>query len=445
MKISLSEHFTYRKLLKFTAPSILMMLFLSIYSVVDGYFVSNYVGKTPFAALNLIWPFVNICGSLGFMVGTGGSALISKTRGEGDAEKANRIFSLLIYASVGMGLLLSVLGIVFLRPIAAFLGADGAMLDHCVVYGRTLLFGLVPFILQNVFQSFLISAERPDFGLKITVAAGLTNMALDALFVGFLGWGLFGAAFATILSQTVGGLIPLIYFLLPNKSPYRLGKTNFDGRALLKTCGNGSSEYVTNVSLSVVGMLFNYLLLQIAGENGVSAYGIVNYVGFLFIAVYLGFTDGSAPIVSYHFGADNRDELRGLFQKCLRLIALFGVTLTTLAITLARPLAWLFAGYDKALMEMTVRAMRLCFICYLPCAFNIFGSAFFTALNDGATSALISFLRTFLFQAGAILLVPVLLPAAMQLDGMWLSSTVSELLALAVTLYCLHRKTKRIF
>lgn len=443
MKISLSEHFSYKKLLKFTFPSIMMMIFLSIYSVVDGYFVSNYVGKTPFAALNLIWPFIMLCGALGFMVGTGGSALISRVRGEGDLEKANQIFSLLIYVTIGLGIVIAAVGFVFIRPIAVFLGADAQMLDYCVLYGRTLLCSLVAFMLQNVFQSFLITAERPDFGLRITIAAGVTNMILDALFVAVFRWGLLGAAVATAMSQVVGGLVPLFYFVFPNKSPFRLGKTKFDGKALLKTFTNGSSEFVTNISLSVVGMLYNYTLLQIAGEDGLSAYGILMYVGFIFIAVFLGYTIGTAPIVSFHYGAADWEELKNLNKKSLRLIAVFSVTLTALGMALARPLSWLFASYDETLLNMTIHAMILYATCYLLSGFNIYASSFFTALNDGATSAAISFLRTFVFQAAAVLLVPRVLPPRYQLDGIWLACTAAELVSLVISVSFLLGKRKK--
>ena len=443
MNIQLSDHFTYRKLIRFTVPSVVMMIFTSIYSVVDGFFVSNFVGTTPFAAVNILWPFLMICAAVGFMLGTGGSALVAKTLGEGKPEEGNRIFSMLVYAGLGMGIVIAVLALLFLRPISALLGAEGILLDNCVTYGRILLPALPFFILQNMFQSFLVTAEKPGFGLAITVAAGLTNVALDALFVALFRWGLVGAAAATAASQLVGGLIPLLYFLLPNDCSLKLVKTAFLPTHFRHACLNGSSEFVTNISMSVVSMLYNLQLLKLSGENGVAAYGVVMYVSFMFVAVFLGYSIGSAPIISFHYGADNREELRGLLRKSLVITGSLSVALTLAAELLARPFSVLFVGYDPVLLEMTTRAFALYSLSYLLTGFNIFGSAFFTALNDGLTSAAISFLRTMVFQTSAVLVLPMLLPAHLKLDGIWLSIVVAEMLAMAVTTFFLLRKRQK--
>lgn len=435
MNIQLSEHFSYKKLLRFTIPSIVMMIFTSIYGVVDGIFVSNFVGKIPFAAINLIMPFLMLFGSLGFMVGTGGSALVSKTLGEGDRDKANRLFSMLICLSVLLGVVFSVVGMIFLRPITILLGAEGAMIEDCVTYGRILLPVTTAFILQNEFQSFLITAERPNLGLLITVAAGLTNIVLDALFVAVFRWGLEGAAAATAISQLVGGAIPLIYFLSPNHCILKLTKPSFDGKALVKTCTNGSSELMTNLSMSIVNILYNFQLIQFAGEDGVAAYGVIMYVNFIFVAVFLGYSIGSAPIVGYHYGACNTAELKSLFRKSLSLIAIFALVLTALAELLSGVLSGIFVSYDPGLFAMTKRAFHLYSIAFLFMGFNIFASSFFTALNDGLVSAGISFLRTLLFQIAAVLLLPLVL----ELDGIWLSIVAAELLSLGVSLFCFVR------
>ena len=287
MTIQLSDHFTYRRLLRFTLPSIAMMIFTSIYGIVDGFFVSNFVGKTSFAAVNFIMPFLMILGAFGFMFGTGGSALIAKTMGEGDMPRANRLFSLLTYTSASLGVAVAVFGIIFIRPVAALLGAEGEMLNDCVTYGRIILLALPFFMLQMEFQSFFVTAEKPQTGLYATVAAGVTNMVLDALFIAVFRWGIVGAAAATATSQLVGGVIPLVYFGRKNTSLLRLGRTVFDGRALLKTCTNGSSELMSNLSMSLVGMLYNVQLMKYAGEDGVAAYGVLMYVCFIFIAVFL--------------------------------------------------------------------------------------------------------------------------------------------------------------
>lgn len=439
MRIQLSEHFTAAKLLRFVLPSIAMMIFTSIYGVVDGLFVSNFVGKTPFAAINLIMPFLMGLGALGFMIGTGGSALIARTLGEGDRERANRYFSMLIAATVLSGLALTVLGLAFLRPIAAAMGATDALMEDCVLYGRILLTFQTAFMLQNVFQSFFALAEKPKMGLGMTVAAGMTNIVLDALFVAVFRWGLAGAAIATVISQVVGGVVPLLYFSRHNNSLLRLVKPRFDGRALGKVCLNGSSELLTNLSTSLVSVLYNFQLMKLAGEDGVAAYGVLMYVNFIFLAIFFGYAIGSAPLISYHYGAGNRAELQNLLRKSLLLMAGCGVVLTLLAEAVAAPLSRIFVGYDAALYAMTSHGFRLYALSFLAAGLNVFGSAFFTALNDGPVSAAISFLRTLVFQVAVVLV----LPAIFGIDGIWLAVTVAELLALAVTVCFLVGKRKK--
>lgn len=433
MNIQLSEHFTYKKLLRFVFPSIVMMIFTSIYGVVDGIFVSNFVGKTPFAAVNLIMPFLMVFGALGFMIGTGGSALVAVTLGEGKKERANELFSMLIYVTAAAGIVMTVAGLLLLRTVAGFLGASGEMLENCVLYGRIIMSVLPAFMLQNVFQSFLITAEKPQLGLGITVAAGCTNIVLDALFVAVFKWGLIGAAAATAVSQIVGGIIPLVYFAAPNKSLLHLTKTGFDGKSLLKACTNGSSEMMSNVSMSLVNMLYNFQLIRFAGENGVAAYGVIMYVNLIFIAVFLGYSIGSAPVISYHYGAGDHKELKNLFRKSMTIISVFSIVMLIMAEVLALPLAGIFVSYDKELLDMTVRGFMLYSLSFLFMGFNIFGSSFFTALNNGLVSAAISFLRTLLFQIAAVLTLPIFLA----LDGIWLSVVAAELLSLMVTAGCL--------
>lgn len=439
MKIRLSDHFSYRWLLRFVFPSIVMMIFTSIYGVVDGLFVSNFVGKTPFAAVNLIMPVLMAVGALGFMVGTGGSAIVAKTMGEGDSERANQIFSMLVVVTVICGVLLTAAGLVWLRPIVALLGAEGEMAEYCVRYGRILLLSETAFMLQNVFQSFFVTAEKPQLGLVVTVAAGLTNMVLDFLFIAVFQWNVEGAAIATAISEVVGGVLPVLYFARNNDSQLRLTRWSMDWGVLLKTCTNGSSELMSNLSTSVVNILYNFQLMRMAGENGVAAYGVIMYVNFIFIAIFLGYSIGSAPIIGYHYGAENTDELKNLLRKSLVLIGGAGVLLTLLAELLAAPLAQLFVGYDRALMELTCWGFRLFSLSFLLKGFNIFGSAFFTALNNGAVSAGISFLRTLLFQTAAVLLLPVVLGV----NGIWLSIVLAELLALAVTVMFLWKMRLR--
>lgn len=439
MKIQLSEHFTYKKLLRFVLPSIVMMIFTSIYGVVDGLFVSNYVGKTAFAAVNLIMPFLMAISALGFMIGTGGSAIVAKTLGEGKKEQANEYFSMLVYLTLIGGIVLSALGILFSPLIARGLGADGALLTNCVLYARITLLSMPAFMLQNVFQSFFVTAEKPKLGLGVIVIAGVTNMVLDFLLVGVFQIGLAGAAFATVTSECIGGLFPILYFARKNSSLLKLGRTHFNGQIFLCACGNGSSELMTNLSSSIVNSLCNIQLMNLAGENGVAAFGTIMYVNFIFIAIFLGYSIGSAPLVSYHYGAGNHDELKNLFQKSLRLIGIWGLMLFILAQLIARPLAAIFVGYDADLFSMTQNGFRIYCIAYLINGFNIYGSSFFTALNNGLISAAISFLRTLVFQLAAVLLLPLLL----DINGIWSAVAVAELLTLGLTVTFFVRNRKK--
>ena len=439
MKIKLSDHFRYRRLLRFTLPSIAMMIFTSIYGVVDGYFVSNFVGKTSFAAVNFIMPFLMILGAIGFMFGTGGSALVSKTMGEGNKERANRDFSLFVYFSAVTGILIAIIGIIFIVPIAAMLGAEGTMLTDSVTYGRVILMALPTYILQMEFQSFFVTAEKPQLGLAVTLISGLTNMVLDALFVAVFNFGLTGAAAATALSQAVGGIISFLYFLRPNTSILRLTKTGFNGRSLLKACTNGSSEFMSNVSISLVSMLYNIQLLKYAGENGVAAYGVLMYVSMIFSAAFIGYSIGTAPVIGFNYGAGNDKELKGLLRKSIHIILIFSVCMLIFAECLAMPLSKLFVGYDAELMSLTCRGFRIYSFAFLFMGFAIFSSGFFTALNDGLTSAVISFLRTLVFQVIAVILIPLVL----DIDGIWLSIVIAEMMAVVVSAVFLAVKQKK--
>ena len=434
--IRLSDHFSYSKLLRFTLPSIVMMVFTSIYGVVDGLFVSNFVGKTPFAAVNLVMPFIMIFGGIGFMFGTGGSALVAKTMGEGDKHRANRYFTMMIVVTLICGVIISTVGVIYMEPISVFLGADEEMLADCVLYGRIVLAFNTAFMLQNVFQSFLIAAEKPKLGLWITVAAGVTNMVLDALFMAVFGWGVAGAAIATGISQIVGGVLPLVYFLRPNSSLLRLSPTRLRIRPILAACGNGSSELMSNISSSVVSMLYNFQLMRLAGEDGVSAYGVLMYVQFIFISIYIGYSIGCAPVVSYHFGAQNHGELKNLLGKSVLLMGGTGVALTALAMVLADSLSRLFVGYDAGLFALTSHAFRLFAWSFLLAGFNIYASGFFTALNNGGVSAAISFLRTLVFQSASVLILPIFF----DVDGIWWAITVAEVFAFLISVTFLLAK-----
>lgn len=440
MKIQLSEHFTYNKLLRFVFPSIVMMIFTSIYSVVDGLFVSNFVGKTALASINLILPFLMGLSALGFMIGTGGSAIVAKTLGEGDPKRANSYFSMLVYVTAIGGIILALLGMLLVPSVASLLGAEGELLSNCILYGRINFISLPAFMLQNVFQSFFVTAEKPKLGLAVIITAGVTNMILDLLFIGILGFGLAGAAVATVCGEMIGGLFPVFYFSRKNSSLLRLGKTQFNGRILMQTCVNGSSELMTNLSSSIVNSLYNIQLMKFAGENGVAAYAAIMYVNFIFIAIFLGYSIGSAPIISYHYGAGNHGELKNLYKKSLQLVGSWGILLFILAQLLATPLAKLFVGYDSTLLAMTQIGFRIYSLVYLINGFNIFGSSFFTALNNGVVSAVISFLRTLVFQIGAVFILPIVFGG---INGIWSSVTVAELLTLCITITFFVRQRRK--
>lgn len=438
MKIQLSEHFTYRKLLRFTLPSIVMLVFSSIYGVVDGFFVSNFVGKTAFTAVNFIIPFLMILGAVGFMFGTGGGALIAKTMGEGDDRRANELFSLIVYSSILCGVVLSGVGFLLLRPLAVALGAEGTMLQDCITYGTVLLFAIPAYVLQYEFQCLCVTAEKPNLGLAVTVASGVTNMVLDALFVAVLPFGLPGAAAATAISQCVGGLLPLLYFIRNKDGRLHLGRTHWDARALLKTCTNGSSELMSNISMSLVSMLYNAQLLHYAGEDGIAAYGVLMYVSMIFQAMFIGYSVGTAPVVSYHYGAGARRELHSLLRKSAVIIAGFAVAMFVGARLLSGPLSRLFVGYDAALLAMTRHAFSIFSFGFLFSGFAIYGSSFFTALNDGLVSAAISFLRTLVFQVLCVLIFPLF----WQVDGIWVSLVAAEAMAVCVTVVFLRVKQR---
>lgn len=437
--ISLSDHFTYKKLLRFTLPSITMMVFTSIYGVVDGLFVSNFAGKTSFAAINLVMPFIMVLGGIGFMIGTGGTALVSKVLGEGDREKANRYFSMMIMLTAILGVILTVIGIVFIRPVAYFLRATDEMIDDCVIYGRIVIGFTVSFMLQNVFQSFLIAAEKPKLGLIATVAAGVTNMILDALFIAVFKWGVAGAAIATGISQCVGGIFPFIYFIRPNTSLLKLVKTKLELRPLINACANGSSELMSNISSSLVSMLYNWQLMNYVGEDGVSAYGVLMYVQFIFIAIYVGYAIGCAPIVGYHYGAQNDSELKNMLKKSTILMGGAGIVLTALAMALSASLSKIFVGYDEGLYSLTMHAFKLFSFSFLLAGFNIFVSSFFTALNNGGISATVSFLRTLVFQTASVIILPIFF----DIDGIWWAITVAEVFAFIISLTFLIAKRKK--
>ncbi len=437
--IQLSDHFTLKRLLKFVMPPIIMMIFTSIYCVVDGIFVSNYTNKTAFAAINLVMPFIMILGGMGFMIGAGGTALVTKIMGEGDMQKANRYFSMMIFFTVILGAVLTALGIIFIRPISVLLGATAEMMKYCVIYGIIVIAFTLPFMLQNVFHSFLIAAEKPRLGLLVTVIAGVTNMFLDFLFVGVFRWEVAGAAIATGISQMVGAAIPFIFFVMPNSSPLRLKLAKLEFKPILQACWNGSSELMSNISSSVVGIVYNVQLLKYYGEDGVSAYGVLMYVNFIFVATFIGYSIGSAPIIGYNYGAQNHDEMHNVLKKSITIMGVLGVAMTIFALTCSPLFAKIFVGSYPDLYALTCKAFVYSSFAFMLAGFNIYMSSFFTALNNGGISAAISFMRTLVFQCASVIVLPLIIGK----DGIWLAVTLAEVFAFVLSLIFLLANRKK--
>lgn len=437
--IKLSDHFTYKRLLLFSLPSIITMVFSSIYGIVDGFFVSNFAGEDAFVAVNLIMPFLMILGTVGFMFGAGGSALVSKQLGKGNTDKANQYFSLLVYTAIVISIILGLCGFIFIEPISVLLGAEGVVLDNCVTYGRIISLGLPFFVLQMLFQSFFVTSEKPKLSFIVTLIAGCFNMILDYFLVGLIPLGVLGAAIATVISQIIGGLIPLIYFFSKNNSLLRLGKTKFETKPIIKTVVNGSSEFMSNISMSLVGMIYNFQLLHYAGEEGVASYGVIMYISMIFAAAFIGYSIGTAPIVGFNQGAKNYDELKSLLRKSMKIIIIISLCMTLLSEVLAYPFSYLFVGYNENLLNMTINAFRIYSFAYLFIGIAIYSSGFFTALNDGVTSAIISFLRTLVFQIIAVLILPLIF----NINGIWYSIIVAEFMAVVVSFIFLKIKQKK--
>lgn len=437
--IGLDSHFTYKKLFKFVASPIMMMVFTSIYGVIDGLFVSNFAGKTAFAAINAIMPLTMILGGIGFMIGTGGTAIVSQTLGAGEKEKANNYFSFLVYATIVIGVTVSAITIIILPHITHLFSIDEQMLPYALKYARIVISFTPTFMLQSLFHSFFITAEKPMHGFVVTVIAGLTNIALDALFVVGFKMGVGGAALATGLSQAVGAGLPIIYFTSKkNDSLLRLSKGTFDFKVLLKTITNGSSELVNNISSSVVSIVFNSQLFALAGQNGISAYGVMMYVNFIYIAIFIGYAIGTAPIIGFNYGAQNDLELKNIFKKSLVLMGILGVIMSLLAFVLSTPISKIFVGYDEELCNMTAQAFKLFCFSFIFTGFGIFGSSMFTALGNGLISAVISFLRTLVFQIACVMI----LPKFWGINGVWLSMLIAEILSsmITVTFWIIKRK-----
>ena len=428
-KIQLSDHFTYKKLIRYSIPMIGVLILTSIYGVVDGLFISNVEGDIAFSAVNLILPGVMMFSSIGFMMGSGGAAIVSKTLGEGKKEKASQYFSMIVYFLIIIGIVCAILGCILTKQISSLLGASEKMEKYCIEYGRVLFLFLPFMMLQYMFQSFFAVAEKPNVGLLITLCAGITNAIGDYLLIVVFRLGITGAAVASGASMVVGSVPAIIYFAFKKDLKFKLVPTKFDWKALGHTMSNGSSEMVTNISMSFVNMLYNAQLMKYYGENGVSAYGVIMYVGFIFSGCYMGVSQAVAPVVGYNYGASNEEELKNVFKKSLIILAVMAIFLTGSAEALSKPLAYVLFSHNEELLKLTTYAIRLYAIGYTISWINIFGSAFFTGLNNGLVSAIISFGRMLVFQLATIFILPLIFDST----GLWLAMPVSEVFSLIVT------------
>ena len=438
--ISYQEHFTFKKILLFTFPSIIMMIFTSIYGMIDGLFLSNFVGKTAFTAVNFILPFLLVLNGFGFMFGSGGSALIAKKLGEGENDIANEMFTSLTIVSLLFGILIAGFGYLLIEPIALLLGASGNLLEDCLLYGRIYLIGIPLNIVQYEFQNLFITAKKPNLGLISTIISGVLNIILDAIFIAGLQLGLVGAAVATVISISLGGLIPIFYFLRTHKECLlRFKKTKIRFKDLPKICSNGLSELLNNISMSIVSMIYNAQLIRYAGENGVAAYGILMYINFLFMSIYIGYSIGISPVISYNYGARKGDEINSLLKKSLVIILTCSILMVIISETSSLFVSNLFASYDEQLLNLTRRGFFIFSFCFLFSGFGMFSTSFFTALNNGVISAVISVLRTLVFQ----LIFVFVLPLFMGVEGIWLSVVLSEALSACIGIIFILVKKKK--
>lgn len=430
MSYKISEHFNIKKIIIFTLPSIGMMLISSIYGVVDGFFVSNYIGSNAFAAVNIVWPFEMILGSFGLMIGAGGSALVSKTMGEQKYDLANRYFSMLIIFVIIFGMFISILGIIFNPYIIHLLDLDQETINNCNIYANVLFIFLIFFMLQNIFQSFNIVASKPEMGIITMILSGITNILLDYIFIVILNMGIFGAALATGLSQFAGAIVPFIFFINKNSTLLRIKFVKIDFKIILKTSYNGISEMLSSISFSLVSILYNIILLSYIGINGVNAYGVILYISYIFISIYFGYSMGISPIISYNYGAKNKKELNNIFNISLVLICSVSILLTFIGYIFAKQLSSIFVNYDKELLNLTTHALHINVFSFLFCGYNIFASSLFTALNNGTVSLILSFLRSLIIQVVCILTIPILFGS----EGIWFAGVVSDIISLIISI-----------
>jgi len=441
MKIELQGHYGYGRLVRTMLPSIATMIVSSIYSIADGLFVSNYAGSTAFAAMNIIWPGIQILAVFGLMVGAGGSALVSKTLGEGDQDKACRIFSMLTRITMLAGIAMAFLFFILMKPLTWVLGAEGGMIQMATTYGRIIVITLPLYMIQMMFQPFFMVAEKPELGTQISIICGVVNIVLDALFIIVFRLGLIGAALGTAISIATGGLFSLIWFLSKRNKTHLQFRKNVktEWKHVGKSCSNGLSEYVGNVALSVVSICYNLQLMKYIGESGVAAYGILMYLGFVFAAVFIGYNLSVTQIIAFNYGERNHTELRSLLHKSIILISVGGVIMTTVAETAAAPLARFFVGYDESICILTIRAIRIYMLSFLICGLNMFASAWFTALNNGIISAISAFVRTFIFELGCVFI----LPTFFGVDGIWNAVNVAEVCALLFSAFLITAFSKK--
>lgn len=429
MTNSIAQKFNVFTLLKFAFPTMVMMVFMSLYTIVDGIFVSRLVGSNALSAVNIVYPVISLLIACGIMLSTGGSAIVARQMGEKREQEARENFSMLAVVSVLTGIVILVLGLMFLEPICRILGGTPVLLEDCKIYLGVLL-GFGPLtMLQMLFQTFFVTAGKPGLGLGLTLTGGVVNMVLDYVFMGPMQMGVLGAALATGLGQAIMAVAGVVYFLKVKGNLYFV-KPVFRGNILLQSCGNGSSEMVSNLSTAVVTFLFNITMLKLAGEDGVAAITIVLYGQFLFTALYLGFSMGVAPVVSFNYGNQNHAQLKRIYKICIGFILGSSVFILGIALLFSEPIVGIFTGEENHTYELAVEGFFQFSFNYLFAGINIFASALFTSLSNGKISAIISFCRTFVFITVSI----VLLPRVMGITGVWLSVPLAELVTLFISI-----------
>lgn len=434
----IAQEFNLISLLRFVAPTVVMLVFMSLYQMVDAVFVSKFVGENALSALNIVYPFPSIVIAVSIMLATGGSAIIARNMGEGKEKEAKENFSFIVLVGAVIGVAIATAGILFIEPLIYMLGATPSLYDYCYEYLFILVLSVPLSVFQMLFQSFFVTAGKPHLGLTLTVLGGVSNIVLDYVFIVLCGFGVSGAALATSIGYSIPGLFGLIYFAVSRKGTLYFVKPVFRWGVLFKCCINGSSEMVNNLAVAVTTFLFNVLMLKYEGEAGVAAITIVLYAQFLMTSAFMGFSSGIAPVVSFNYGSGNVRQLKKIFKISVWVIAVVSAAVFVIAETCSDVVIMVFTPAGSEVFGLTKYGFAIFSFSFLCTGMNIFASALFTAFSNGKISAILSFLRTFVFLTACLLFLPLF----WGVDGIWLAVPVAEVMALFVSVYYLVRFKK---